>query len=52
MNKQERVCLALFLSGAVLAMSSGIPGFELTGRAQAVAFFMLVFLNLNELLKK
>lgn len=52
LNKIERTFTAGLLTIVMIRLSEFVPGFELASRADRLLFHMVMWLNLNELLKK
>ena len=52
LNKIARIFTAGLLTIVLIRLSELVPGFELASRADRLLFHMVMWLNLNELLKK
>lgn len=52
LNKISRIFTAGLLTIVLIQLSEFVPGFELASRADRLLFHMVMWLNLNELLKK
>ena len=52
LNKISRIFTAGLLTIVLIRLSEFVPGFELASRADRLLFHMVMWLNLNELLKK
>ena len=52
LNKISRILTAGLLTMVLIQLSEFVPGFELASRADRLLFHMVMWLNLNELLKK
>lgn len=52
LNKIERIFTAGLLTIVLIRLSELVPGFEMASRADRLLFHMVMWLNLNELLKK
>ena len=51
LNKIARIFTAGLLTIVLIRLSEFVPGFELASRADRLLFHMVMWLNLNELLK-